>query len=244
MDITVVLNAHREAELAWATMRSLLRSQACARAAGIHSEVLVVLDRSNDPTRAFFSAHAPVPWRFENTDYGDLGLARNHAAARARGRFIAFLDADDLFGESWLAFAFQAASEDSRSVVWHPAINVYFGASQQIFLHADMDDPRFDVADLVSVNQWTALAFAPTELVQRVPYRAIDLANQIGYEDWSWNEAVIHAGAIHKTVAGTEHFIRVKSHGSLVSQSAAARSVAWPSGLFSSWISTRKHREG
>ena len=34
---------------------------------------------------------------------GDLGRVRNALVPRATGRYIAFLDADDLFSENWLA---------------------------------------------------------------------------------------------------------------------------------------------
>lgn len=231
MDISIVLNAHREGCLAHPTVLSLLACQAHAHARGVSTEVIVVQDNADADTLEYFRCHGDPGWRFEQTNFADLGQARNHGVACASGRFTAFLDADDLFSVNWLSSAFEAACKESRTVAWHPEINVYFGNAERVFYHADMDDEGWTAGNIVAANYWTALVFSATELLRTVPYPPSDLAHQIGYEDWAWNEATIAMGVVHKTVPGTAHFIRVKRQGSLLAQTNGLRSVPRPAGL-------------
>lgn len=231
MDVTVILNAHGEGCLANPTIRSLGLCQAYALDRGIHTEVIVVLDSADPDTVEQFVIHGDPRWRLEHTAFSDLGKARNHGVQQARGRFTAFLDADDLFSPNWLAAAYEAAAAAPQMNAWHPELNVYFGRDERIFYHVDMDDEGWIASDIIASNCWTALVFAPTELLLQVPYPHSDLRNQIGYEDWGWNEATISMGVRHKLVPGTAHFIRVKRHGSLLAQTNALRSMPMPSGL-------------
>ena len=113
---------------------------------------------------------------------------------------------------------------------WHPELNVYFGQNERLFYHADMDDENWVDGDIFTSNHWTALVFAPADLFLQISYPKSDLKNQIGYEDWGWNEATIGMGVRHKRVPGTAHFIRVKRQGSLLAHTTAQRSMPYPSG--------------
>lgn len=231
MHVSVILNAHAEGCLAQPTIRSLQACQSHALKHDIHSEVVVILDSADTETVEQFEMHGDPAWRLEHTAFSDLGQARNHGIRQAQGRFTAFLDADDLFGANWLTAAHEAAIVGPHMTVWHPELNVYFGRDERIFLHTDTDDEDWADSDIVASNHWTALVFAPTDLLLRIPYPASDLRNQIGYEDWGWNEATIGMGVRHKRVPDTAHFIRVKRQGSLLAQANAARSIPMPSGL-------------
>ncbi len=231
MDISIILNAHWEGCLAQPTARSLQACQAHAHAQGLRTEVIVVLDTPDPDTVEYFRIHGDPAWRIEQVSFEDLGQARNYGASIASGQFTAFIDADDLVGANWLTAAYSAARQEVRTVAWHPELNVYFGGAERVFYHVDMDDERWSREDIFISNYWTALVFAPTALLRSIPYPPTDLANQIGYEDWAWNEATIAQGVIHKTVPDTAHFIRVKRHGSLLARTSSLRCIPYPAGL-------------
>lgn len=231
MDVTVILNAHREGCLARPTIRSLMDCLAYADERGVSTEVIVVLDNADADTIEQFRWHADTRWRLEHTRFSDTGQARNHGVRCANGRFISFLDADDLFSANWLAEAFRAATHEPRLAIWHSELNIYFGRDERVFYHVDMDQACWYDADVIASNPWTSLAFAPVSVLRDVPYPASDIPQQIGYEDWAWNEATVAAGAVHKVVPNTAHLIRVKRQGSVLAQTNGLKSICAPSGF-------------
>lgn len=64
-------------------------------------EILVINDGSTDRTRAVAESYADRITRIEQQNQGQ-GAARNAGMARATGRFIAFLDADDFWQPGFL----------------------------------------------------------------------------------------------------------------------------------------------
>lgn len=244
MDVTVILNAHQEGCLARPSIRSLMDSLAHAGERGVSTEVIVVLDNADADTIEQFSCHADTRWRLERTHFADTGQARNHGVRCANGRFAAFLDGDDLFSVNWLAEAFRAATDESRLAVWHPELNIYFGHAERIFYHVDMDMEGWSDIQVIASNPWTSLVFAPVELLRQVPYPASDIPQQIGYEDWAWNEATVAAGVVHKVAPDTAHFIRVKRQGSVLARTNGLRSISAPSDFVFQRMQARKRLLG
>lgn len=191
MDITAIITAHREGLLANPSCRSLELAKAAAEEAGITVEVLVLLDRPDGQTLEFFVHRIPRDWKLIQVDFGDLGHARNEGVRLARGRWIAFLDADDLFGKNWPRAAHVVAMRETRLIVWHPEISIYFGNDERVFIHVDMEDEGISAEGLMCANYWTALCFAPRSLLDRVKYPETAIQEQIGYEDWTWNREAL-----------------------------------------------------
>jgi glycosyltransferase involved in cell wall biosynthesis len=232
MDITAVLNLHDEGPLAHPSLLSILAAREACQKEGLQAEVVVCLDRPGAATREYAAALAEPDLRVVETDEGDLGLARNAAVQAARGRFVAFLDGDDLWGVNWLARAHAAAQESAADAVWHPEASLYFGARPPYWLlHQDMNVRGWDWETLALRNHWTALSFAARAIYLRVPYRPRQAARQLGYEDWCWNMDVVAAGYAHRVVAGTAHMVRMRS-ASLVQQVATSDALVMPSTLF------------
>lgn len=229
-DITAVINGHAEGLLAVSSLRSMVESANFAGKHGVKVELLAILDKPDPLTVEVFERFAQQhpQLRIETVDHADLGFSRNSGAQMANGKWTSFLDADDIWGEDWLYLAFKAAESETREVVWHPDVNVLFGATPHIYTHTDMDDASFDLALLAFTNPWTSLSFVRTEFVRRVPYTGTRLKENIGYEDWSWNADTIENGAIHKIVPHTAHAIRTKLN-SLVKQTTAAGCIRRPS---------------
>jgi glycosyltransferase involved in cell wall biosynthesis len=228
--ITAVLNVHREGALARGSLLSIAGARQAAEAAGIAVEVLAVADCSDQATLDILAGDAGV--RILETSVDDLGLARNVGVAAANGRYVAFLDGDDLWGPRWLLAAYEAATAEPRPVVWHPEASLYFGPGQPPYwlVHPDIETIEGDWVTLGTRNQWTSLSFALRETYQAVPYRRTDLAAGFGKEDWSWNAEVVAHGYLHKPVPGTVHFVRVRET-SLVRRTDAANALMTPSSL-------------
>ncbi len=222
------------------SLLSLSQNVMMAENSGRSVEAILVLDRPDDGTLELFSEFAAEhSWaRLLAVDFGDLGLARNAGVDASAGEWIAFLDADDLWGANWLVSALKTARMDTRMVVWHPELNVYFGHDPHVYQHIDMEDPDFTLSSLALSNCWTALCFAKRDMLIRIPYRMTEISKQIGYEDWSWHLETISHGVIHKIVPGTGHVIRRK-RASLVAETNSARCMPRPSDLFCNDIDQR-----
>jgi glycosyltransferase involved in cell wall biosynthesis len=234
-DITAVLNVHREGSLVRGSLLSITGARHAAEAAGISVEVLAVADCSDRVTLDILAEAAGV--EVLETTVDDLGMARNAGVAAAGGRYIAFLDGDDLWGPRWLLAAYQASEGVSCSVIWHPEANLYFGPEQEPYwlIHPDMETIEGDWVTLGLRNHWTSPSFALRDTYLRIPYRRTDLAAGFGKEDWSWNSEVVAHGYVHKPVPGTVHLIRVRAN-SLVRRSDAVNVLMTPSTLLRSRI--------
>lgn len=235
IDVSVIINAHKEGKIAAATIQSVDNAVQKAHSQGIKTEVIAILDKPDQNTIQTFNEYYEKSMisKIVHVIFGDIGLSRNEGVLNSKGKWIAFLDADDLFISNWLTDAFKTAEKETRKVVWHPEINIYFGSRRLVHVHIDMDDPEFYSAGLALTNYWTALNFSPRSLLTKVPYAPSNLKQQIGYEDWSWHLKVMEYGYIHKITPNTVHLIRTKNiENSLLLQTNDVGCLPAPSNYF------------
>lgn len=244
IDISFIINLHREHTLLFPSVRSAAAASAAARSLGASTEILLILDNPDAATREYVREHEMTrDLRHIEVGHGDLGLARNAGAASAQGRYAAFLDGDDLVSENWLTEAWRAAESERgrRQVIWHPETNLVFGDDRpHFFAHVDMDEPAFELDWIRIENYWTALSFGERGIYLAHPYQPIDLERGTGYEDWSWNCQTIAGGIVHKTVTGTIHFVRRKPAGSLLQRTKTSMALPDWGRLFSPGSAAKK----
>ncbi|VXC66171.1 glycosyltransferase family 2 protein [Massilia sp. 9I] len=238
VDVSCILNLHREGNILIPTFRSIARMLHFAQQQGIVCELVLVLDRADGHSRrlaieAQSGVLAGLPSSLCEVDNGDLGRSRRDGVAQARGSYIAFLDGDDLYSENWIAEAFLLAqSEAGQATIYHPELNVYFGEHHRTFWHPDAQAlGATEKAGLLLENFWTSLSFGPRALYQAHPVDDNGLQQGFGYEDWQWNMRTSAEGIAHRPVPRTLHFIRLKPSGSLNSHSSKRSVIVRPSRL-------------
>ena len=138
--ITAVVNLHDEGATAEPSLISAWRAVQRAQRSGLSADLLLVLDAPDDAT-----ASLAERWgdrrdvRSITISEGDLGAARNASVAGTDATWLAFLDADDLWGEEWLVAAASAADGASEFDVFHPQVNIIFGDHHSLLHHIDSE---------------------------------------------------------------------------------------------------------
>lgn len=229
VDLTVVVTAHSESIVAGPTMRSAEAAVGVAESAGFRVERLIGLDAASERCRAFFTQPAMSRWFSVALDERDLGLARNALAKLANGRWLAFLDADDLFSENWLvegARMLARAEAGGEKVILHPEVNVFFDGMNSALGNIAGDSALSTPYYWYVANYYDSLAIAPQEAFSEAPYVGRDRERGFGYEDWRWNLDTIAAGWQHAVVKDTIIFKRRRDM-SLVFELAQKRSLLW-----------------
>src|SRR5262249_15044833 len=158
-DISLVVNAHTEGRVLHPTVRSALNAIEYASADSLSVELLIVLDSPDSATRESCATFLPTLARVIEVSVKDPGFAPSAGVEAAGGRYIAFLDGDDLFGRNWLLAAYRAISADTRELVLHPSLIVYFEGRNRLWRLLDQEDPGFSKDILMEHNPWPALSF-------------------------------------------------------------------------------------
>lgn len=219
-DLTCVITGHREGRLAVPSLRSFWVAVEAARAASYKVEVLLCLDRPDQLTQKIFQTFKGDAASVDEYDEADQGKVRNAAVSKAKGRYIAFLDADDLWSEPWLVQALEFLHDKPSTHIAHPEFNYFFEKQATIFTHIDQESPEFQLDLLRVANYWDALCVCPAAIHREIPFCERDIAGGYAYEDWFWNCETVAAGKIHKVVPGTVLFKRRQASSQTIKASA------------------------
>lgn len=226
-DLTLIVTAHDETFVCGPTMESADVAAAAARAAGYTVQTIIALDRATEATTAYFQQPAFDHWERWPMGEGDLGRVRNTLVPQTSGRYIAFLDADDLFSENWLASgldALAAADERGERVIAHPEVNIIFDAGKYLWHNIDQDSPLFTPHFMYVRNCYDSLCMAPREAHLEVPYVTRDVPNGLSYQDWQFGVETMSRGWKHVVVRDTIIFKRRRDF-SLVVESRNRKSI-------------------
>lgn len=223
-DVAIILTLHSEGRTLRPTVYALGRAILEASAAGIETEVVVVLDRADWATQQAWRSvrfHedlglSAAPTLIE-TDHGDLGLARMSGIRVSTAPLVGVLDGDNLPTPNWIREAAGALRARADHVIAHPALIVTFDAKEEFWSLPSSEDPGFRPGALMWFNLWDAFSMAAREVFERFPYGEFRPHGGFGPEDWAWNCETVAAGVPHIVVPGTALFYRKKHDGSLAS---------------------------
>ncbi len=227
VDLTLVVTAHDETAVCGPTMASADAAVAVARARGYTVQTVIGLDEPTPDTAAYFRQSLFDHWDRQLFHEKDLGRVRNALVPHCEGRYIAFLDADDLFSENWLAegvAALDAAAARGERAVAHPELNVVFDGQSRVVLNVDQESPLFTPHYLYVRHYYDSLCLAPREAHLEVPYVSRDVPNGLSYQDFQWTIETMAAGWRHVVVPDTIIFKRRRDF-SLVTESNSRKSV-------------------
>ncbi len=210
-DISAILTVHDETVVAGPTLRSAELAIENAEAAGFSVERLLGFDAPSDGCRAYFSQAPLSAWRKEEVAFRDQGRARTAFAETANGRWIAFLDGDDLWSENWLVEAarlLKDAESRNETVIVHPELNWVFDRQAFIMVKIAQDDPLFSPQYFYFTNHYDALCMAARKTFVDFPFAHRDIENGFAYEDWQWSIETMAAGLRHVIARDTIIFKR------------------------------------
>lgn len=226
-DLSVIVTAHNETIVCGPAMRSAEAACAMAEAAGFRIERLIALDSATEHCSEFFHQPAFDNWERVELACKEVGITRNTMSARAKGKLIAFLDADDLFSENWLVEGIrcvQQAEREGLKVIAHPEFNWLFDGGKSVFVKPGQDDPLFTPYYFNIANYYDALSIAPREVHEEILCVTRDIPNGLSFQDWQWGLETMAAGWLHVSVRDTIIFKR-RRDSSLVTESNGRQSL-------------------
>jgi glycosyltransferase involved in cell wall biosynthesis len=233
-DISVIIPAHHEGRLAHTTMRSLFRSVKYANERGVKTEIIIVMDKPDDKTLEYFSRYENSELLIKTVDFGDLGFTRNFGVNLSSGKYVTFLDGDNLYGQNWIYESVRYLEENNDiDIIVHPDYHIAFEAENGIWQQVSSNDSRkFNIKNLIEYNYWDAVCATKKQILLKYPYRATTGSKGFGFEDWHFNCETLAAGIEHLIIPGTVHFMRKKRTGSLATFTLQDNRIIRPTKLF------------
>jgi catechol 2,3-dioxygenase-like lactoylglutathione lyase family enzyme len=226
-DLTVVVTAHDETVVCGPSIQAADASIAEARRRGYTVQPIIALDKPTDATAAYFAQDRFAHWERRTYGEGDLGRVRNALLPDTDGRFVAFLDADDMFSENWLAEGvarLARAEADGQRVIAHPELNIFFDGVSTVLVNIDQTSPLFTPHYFYFRNYYDSLCMAPREAHLESPYVSRDIPNGLSFQDFQFSIETMERGWEHVVVRDTIIFKR-RRDVSLVTESSGRKSI-------------------
>lgn len=209
VDLTAIITMHSEGVLAHKTMRSVFEALEKVKEAGYSFEIILHLDNPTGETEKYVERYKGDPRiRIFKNAFGDTGPSRNFAAKKANGKYVSFLDGDDLASTNWYLEAIKILEGTDEEIIVHPEAILTFGIDQVnvLTLQKGSYDLEKDTLILLGENRWCAVLVARKETLVEHPYML--LGDGYGHEDYIFNIETTSAGVSHKIAKETTLFYR------------------------------------
>lgn len=232
-DITVIITGHDEGRILHRTLASVFRAVNYASKNDVDIEVILHMDTPSERLKKYVenSEYKKRMIIYEN-NFKDLGLSRNFASNKASGKYLAFIDGDDLFCEDWLFKAFSYAEKLGNENILHPEYFVNFETKNLIWRRISSTDPSFRYGALMYFNPWDATIFLNRSILQKCTFKKLTKESGFGYEDYAYFCDTLAINIQHLIVPATVVFVRAKKTGSLLMERSSIYSVLPMTKLF------------
>ena len=224
--LTVGITAHAEGVLAHKTMQAVFVGLEQLDIKKYPYEIIVHIDNGTDATINYFKRYSKDKRiKIINSHFGDLGMSRNCIAKHAKGKYISFLDADDMLSSNWYVKALERMEESKEVIMVHPNIQFNFGAGTRLEFteRKDSFEKYEDAIVLAGVNRWCSAIMGERKTFLKYPY--METKNGYGYEDYNLNSNTVGYGIKHMVAHDTVMFYRQKAEGSLLTSSNTERVI-------------------
>ena len=233
VDVSVVLNMHREAPFLRATLASLDASALAAREVGLCCEPVAVFDRADEATRQVFNVTRLEGFTSTvvvEVDVGSLGLARNAGVDAASGEYIWTADGDDLVSRNAIVELLRTAlsHHNENCVVF---IEYLIGFGEQFHNVKYLDGSYFTVADFAYQHPYVSRIFLRRSVFAHLRYSDLRVTSGFAYEDWEFNVQLRYLGFKFLIASNTVFFYRQRP-GSLLRQANSTSARIIPRGKF------------
>lgn len=226
LQLSIIVTVHAEGILMHKTLASINRAVELLIEHDIAYELIIHSDNPTTATTDYLVAHANDLQGVQifTNHFGDLGSSRNFAIQQAKGKYVTFIDADDLMSQRWLyeAYAFLQNHELGQYVA-HTEKTVEFGGANSVVIKHGEINQATDTLLSVYANRWNSIIMAPRELLLVEPYTANSPG--FGYEDWHLNCRLIARGIHNVLIPETVIFVRRKLNNSEWARQISSRSV-------------------
>lgn len=218
--LTVGITAHAEGVVAHKTIMSVLVALQNLDARKYPYEIIVHIDNGDVATENYFKRwEKDRRFRIIRSHFKDLGMSRNCIVKNAKGKYVAFLDADDMLSSNFYVNAIKRMEESDETIMVHPNVQMNFGAGTRLefTVRTDSFEKFEDAVISAGVNRWCSSIMGKRETFLKYPYMKTE--NGYGYEDYNLNTNTVGHGIKHMVAPETVMFYRQKAEGSLLASS-------------------------
>lgn len=232
IDVSINVTAHTEGLLLYKSLRGVAACREAAEDAGIKTEVNISLDTSDGMTVRYAEQYASehVGVNIYRVEFGDPAASRNVLISKSMGKYVAFFDGDDFFGEEYLVKAYQFAEKSKTPAVYVAELIVYFGAENVVKRSLDQNSPLFHPVNLFETNYFVSSNFVSRSIYEKIQYQ--NNGSGYGMEDWHWNTRVINEGFKFYNIPGTIFFYRRSAKNSMLHRHLADKVTLHESPFF------------
>ncbi len=208
--LTVAITAHDENLWLYKTLRSIKNALRNFKIS--EYEVIIHVDNGSDFLLEHIDRADYWPLKFKNykNHFGDLGQSRNFCAKKAKGKYLFFMDADDLVSENFLEKAVKILGKN-KDILLHPESCLTFeekGSCHVLMRTTPGETIEDDAFSMLEKNLWVSMVIGERDIFLKYPY--MNTENGFGHEDYAFNMATLAAGIRHCSVPGEMEFYRIK----------------------------------